>query len=89
MGQDGFKSHKMPQLDKKLCGPPSGTTYSEKGQIIDKRTEGRIREGCLEEVELEVGFVGLEAGGRRKSTILDRRNIRNKSLERRMSLVFL
>ena len=87
--QDGFKSRKMPQLDNTLCGPHSGTTYSEKGQIVDERTEGRIREGRLEEVELAVGFVGSEAGGRRQKAVLDRKNVRNKSLERRMSLVFL
>lgn len=61
--------------------------YSEKGQILDERTEGRIREGCMEEVELKVDFIGLEVGGRRKQGILDRKN-KNKTCERRMSLVF-
>lgn len=41
------------------------------------------------EVELKVGFIGLEVGGRRKQGIRDRKNIKSKSLERRMSLVFL
>lgn len=43
----------------------------------------------MEEVELAVGFVGSETGGRRQKAVLDRKNVRNKSLERRMSLVFL
>lgn len=43
----------------------------------------------MEEVEFKVGFIGLNVGGRRKQGIQDRKNISNKSLERRMSLVFL
>ena len=43
----------------------------------------------MEEVDLHVGFVGLEVGRRRKKGILDRKNFKNKSLERRMNLVVL
>lgn len=43
----------------------------------------------MKEVQLKVDCVGLRVGGRRKKSILDRKSIKNKTLERRMSLVFL
>lgn len=42
----------------------------------------------MEEVELKMDFIGLEVGERRKQGILDRKNIKNKTRKRRMSLVF-
>lgn len=42
----------------------------------------------MEEVELKMGFVGLEVGGKRKKGILDRQCLKHQSFERRMSLVF-